>query len=290
MLSKLYHEGGEIGGKYDLNPMEEAGYRREIDLAIFYEWLEKREVCAAWKRQVKSALAKVLPKNIYSEQEFIQAILSNKDRINSSSSVAKAFKLMLNRLYEERSIDTACFQELNRRIKQKACKPDIFIPTEEQVKETLDALPACYKPLYLAILTSGIRRSELDMLRSKDVRVQRMDGFTKVLIGSQRGKKSLFAAYLPNEIYDELAQSKATVCGLQSYLLKRKWTIKTKHLRKFFYATGVRIGVPDQALDYMQGRSQHGVGNNHYLNAQVLADARYPQLLRYFREAVTWRG
>ena len=254
-------------------------FRQEsIDLSTFYSWLEGRDVCSDWKRQVKASLVKILVKSIYSCEEFTQVILKNTDKINSSSSVAKAFKLLLNRLNEQGSLDLASFQQLSRKIKQKACKPDIFIPTEQQVKETLVALPDCYKPLYLAILTSGIRRSELDMLRSKDVRIQRVDGFTKVLLSSQRGKKSLFAAYLPSEVYDELAKSKATVTGMQSYLLKRKGLIRTKYLRKFFYATGVRLGVPEQAVDYMQGRSQHGVGNNHYLNAQVLADEWYPKI------------
>jgi intergrase/recombinase len=135
-------------------------------------------------------------------------------------------------------------------------------------------------------LVSGIRKIEGSYLLTNidKLKTQEMDGFVKITMNYLRNTKNSYFCYLPTTIYEQITNNKQLSVGSLNHELKTKHLILVKYCRKWFYTKCIELGVPESIADYYQGRSARGVGNNHYLSRQMLADKNYSKLIEYLRD------
>jgi len=262
---------------------------KTIDLQAYFEWVDGRETTLEWKRSLKSISARIMPKSIYSPEEMFSHLEAQAEQINAKRSHVRAIKLFLNYCRAKRLVPIDEFEHLNRLLRKKRQSQDVYVPTTEEVKTTLEHLPERFKPLFQALLVSGIRESQLDfILRNRDsLTIQHVNGFSKILLNSHNnGNKSGYYAYFPSAALECLLGAKATLIGLRVYMQKHKKLVRPKYLRKYFYTAAIEAGVPSEVADYIQSRAQTHVGGRHYLAVQQLADANYGKVSTRIRGAL----
>ena len=109
-----------------------------------------------------------------------------------------------------------------------------------------------------------------------------MDGFVKVTMNYLRHNKNSYFCYLPLDICNQLSTNHKllSISSLEQEI-KRKNLIPIKYCRKWFYTKCIELGIPESIADYYQGRTARGVGNNHYLSRQLLADQNYSKMVSF---------
>ncbi len=189
--------------------------------------------------------------------------------------------MLLRYLDDTNTINRLDFEELDKKIKKKQCQADIYVPSTEEVNATLSKLDGSQKQLYLLLLYSGIRISELEhILKRKDkVQVQKLNGISKVELNWARGSKMAFYVYLPTEMLPILNEKKTRLSSLIEHVKDQK-LIPLKYCRKYFYTMAIDTGCPSEVADYIQGRVQSSVGGRHYLAVQRIADEWYPKIIQ----------
>jgi len=160
------------------------------------------------------------------------------------------------------------------------------VPTDTEIQKNLSKLTTNNR---LVLLVSGIRKVEVKYLLDNldKLRIQKFGSFVKITLNYQRKTKNAYFCYLPLDIYKKLSANYKllSISALSSYI-KRHNLIPVKYYRKWFYTKCIELGVPESIADYYQGRSAIGVGSNHYLSRQMLADKNYSKIVRYLNQLI----
>jgi len=221
--------------------------------------------------------AKVFSKHTYENpDELLNLIEAKREKINGNAGYAKAVLIALKRALDTGFIDQNGYSAVKSRIRVKPINPDIHVPGDEEVGQTISELQGDGRTLFLGLLYSGLRATELQYLCDNytGLKAQRLDGFVKVSLNWRRGRKTALFAYLPADLYAQLQRTRLAVNGLKSVLKVRK-LMPLKYTRKVFYTQARSIGAPAEVVDFIQGRAATSVGAVHYLDAQRLADEWY---------------
>jgi len=175
-------------------------------------------------------------------------------------------------------LDFGSYNQLRNLIVDHRPKPTVFVPSDAEVQATLNTLQGDARVMFLSLLYSGLRCTELQHIIRHKLPVQQMSGFVKVSVNWQRGRKNCIFGYFPSDLYAQLKKCRLAVTGFKSQLKKRN-LIPAKYCRKVFYTTARSAGAPAEVCDYIQGRSGTSIGQRHYLDGQRMSDQWYPVII-----------
>ena len=171
--------------------------------------------------------------------------------------------------------------ELRRGLKCVKSGVDLYVPSDEQVRECLKNCDRTeYSVPYKLLAYSGIRITEcLKMLSSfeeKRLMISEDLGISKYPISWSRGSKRSYFAYMPLEFSLGIKRIKLREHGLKNYFRRRG--LPLKYLRKWNYNFLIERGVPESVADFIQGRAPVSVGSMHYLAKVRQADIWYSRV------------
>ncbi|WP_248547238.1 integrase [Metallosphaera sedula] len=168
-------------------------------------------------------------------------------------------------------------------IKVPKTSADLYVPTVEEVKQTLQKVEGSkLYLLYLLLLESGIREVEaLKVLSEYD---ETKDHFEQVYyyeIGYVRGSKTSIYAFHFSKL-EKLHITKNEI----DYHLKGKDVVRPKYIRKFVATSMISLGIPSEVVDFYQGRVPRSVLSTNYLNLFVLAKKYYPLYAEWLKQTL----
>jgi len=251
------------------------------------EWKEsflKGDYSPKYRKQILAKLPLIFQKHTYTFQELINVICDTCDIINKSDRAIKLVRSVLNWCEEKALLTEEQLTACRKKIKNKPSGIDNYVPTEEEVKNTLNQLKPNPRLLYLIYLFSGMRKVEGEYLIENidTLRYQTFDGFVKISMNYLRKNKNSYFCYLPTSIFEQLIKNhkQLSVSSLETYLTDHK-LIPIKYCRKWFYTKCIELGIPESIADYYQGRTANSVGSNRYLSRLLLADKNYEKKISY---------
>ena len=121
------------------------------------------------------------------------------------------------------------------------------------------------KEVFSVLALSGIRIMELvKMMKEFDKKNPIVNrDIEKYPLNYFRGHKKAFYVYMPKELaisLEKIGLNDDTISHYFSYL-----GLAPKYLRKWQYNFLIYQGVPEEVVDFIQGRSPESVGSMHYL-------------------------
>jgi len=222
-----------------------------------------------YKKQILGKMPLIFNKSVYNYSELLNAICVNYDLINKSDRAIKLVRSILNWCEEKEILTEQQLIVCRKKLKNPKYNVDNYVPTDNEIKETLKKLNNKHKLLYLIYLCSGIRKIEGKYLLKQidNLKIQKMDNFVKINMNFLRKNKNSYFCYLPLNIYKQLTANAKylSVSSIENFLKDNK-LIPIKYCRKWFYTKYIELGVPESIVDYYQGRTSNSIGNNHYLN------------------------
>ena len=192
-----------------------------------------------------------------------------------------AYKKYLRYLCEEHGDEKACI--LFKKIRSRKSGVDKYVPGLEEVLETISRAEEPYRTVYKYLLITGLRLNEVTFLLSNIDRLRktRLDGFYRIETDLERGTKKSFVAYtieLPEKIVIEPH-------SVTKYSQRNK-LLQPKYFRKFVATQMAKLGIPDRAIDFIQGRTPMKILRKHYLDLTALADIEYSKYAEWLRETL----
>ena len=170
-----------------------------------------------------------------------------------------------------------------KKLKTKQSKPDLNIPTDHEVTETLKAACSTSRELciiYRLLVESGARLSEIvKMLKefnSKNLKEYR--GFFTYTLSYYRGYKRAYYIF--------------TVTKPEKLMVSENWVsnwaskgnhVRPKYIRKWVATKMVSLGIPLEIVNFIQGRVPRTILERHYLNLYALALKHYPKYAEWLR-------
>jgi len=210
-------------------------------------------------------------------------LLKNISKIKETRYTVILVSLLLKYLQEKHKVTETDILPIKKLLNfSNPSKQDTYVPTDNEIQQTLFKLTTKNKLIYLMYLVSGVRKVEGEYLLEKidSLKCQQLDGFTKITMNYLRHNKNSYFCYLPLGVYNRLSTDhKQLSVGSLEAEIKRKKLIPIKYCRKWFYTKCIELGVPESIADYYQGRTANSVGSNHYLSRQMLADKFYSEKL-----------
>ncbi len=178
-------------------------------------------------------------------------------------------------------------EELWKKIKTKQSRPDLNIPTLEEVLATLKAACSTSKELclvYKLLIESGARLSEIvKMLKEfNPSKLKEHSGFYTYTLGYYRGSKRSFYVF--------------TVTKPEKLVISGNWVsnwasknnlVCPKYVRKFVATKMASLEIPMEIVNFIQGRVPRTILERHYLNLYALALRYYPKYAEWLRKSLT---
>nr|WP_249041787.1 integrase [Acidianus ambivalens] len=165
-------------------------------------------------------------------------------------------------------------------LKPKKTKPDLRVPTLEEVKRTLEVVKSNYSLylLYRLLLESGSRESEaLKVINNYDEKNEiKEEGFSIYILNWTRGQKKSFYLFHVTQ----LQQVRITKDQVSSFV-KRHDIVPPKYIRKFFATKALELGIPSEIVNFIQGRTPSEVLTKHYLDLLTLAKKEYKKYMEW---------
>ncbi|WP_409333412.1 integrase [Saccharolobus solfataricus] len=203
-------------------------------------------------------------------KRYLSCIKQNKkDSNNCIKAWRNFYKLVLNRDPPET-------------LKIKRTRPDLKVPTLEEVRQTLDAVKQ-YPTLhtfYRLLLESGAREIEaLKVLNEYNPENEiREEGFSVYVLNWTRGQKKSF--YLFH--ITELKQIRISKAYVDKYVKKLN-LVPPKYFRKFVATQMLSLGIPSEIVDFIEGRTPGNILTKHYLDLLTLAKKEYKKYAEWLR-------
>lgn len=163
-------------------------------------------------------------------------------------------------------------------------------PSDREIAEAYAAVPDEHKPLYLALVYSGNRLSQvLDTLRSFSPKDVTYDGDVAHISAAaqSRGTKQSYRLFFPASFIPTLIAYAKSPASKQAYGTIQKrlahGRVSARTIRKWHLNFMIEHGVTESIADFIQGRTPATVGSAHYLNkvkgaVTALAHIPYPAL------------
>ena len=168
-----------------------------------------------------------------------------------------------------------------REIRVKRSGVDVYVPTDEEVRASL--IRACGLSMdlcqvYKLLAYSGARLTEacraLEAARWQDT-----GGFYKQPLGWLRGAKRVFYIYSLEPLGPLRVDPRRVTKAAQNNQL-----LPPKYLRKWVGTKMISLGIPEEVVNYIQGRVPQQVLSKHYLKLTALADQYYREYAEWLRE------
>ena len=168
-------------------------------------------------------------------------------------------------------------------IKVKRSGVDLYVPSDEEVVAALRLLRERDLELYwvyMVLVWSGARLEEACRLlrEQEDSRWIRLQGFYKYPLAWRRGSKQALYIYALDRP-PRIAISSATA----SKRADRYGIVKPKYIRKWVATKMLALGIPEEVVNFIQGRVPQEVLSKHYLKLSTLADQYYKQYAEWLR-------
>ncbi len=166
-------------------------------------------------------------------------------------------------------------EETWKEIRTKASNPDLYVPTEAEVSETISKACKASEELcliYRLLVESGARLKEVvKTLNDFDpAKLREHDGFYTYELGYYRGSKRAFYLF--------------SVTKPRPFKCSDKWVsnwaakhdlVNPKYIRKFVSTKLAQLNVPADIIDFIQGRTPRKILTQHYLNLYAVALQHY---------------
>jgi intergrase/recombinase len=256
-----------------------------ISLLDWKESFLKEDYAPKYRKQILAKLSLIFKKHTYKSEEMVSVICDTCVIINRNDRCIKLVRLILNYCEEKRLLTVEQLTTCRKGIKNKPSGIDNYVPTDQEVKKTLAQLTPDKRLLYLMYLVSGMRKVEGEYLLTNfpKLKTQQYEGFVKISMNYLRKTKNSYFCYLPLEVYSKLSANckQLSVRSLEQEI-KRKKLIPIKYCRKWFYTKCIELGIPESIADFYEGRTSNGIGSNHYLSKQMLADKNYNKIVNLY--------
>lgn len=254
-------------------------------IPLYHRWIQAQEFSEVhYKKlyQYSSKLGKNAHFYSYAELVKVKHLFKNGGYYKATISIGK----FLMEQHPDCKELVSEIEKIKRICKKPRCNPDLYTPTDEEVKKSLQFLQEKnqnYYQFYLGLLHSGVRIRELAAVceEPEKYRVVREEGFRKIVINSTRGYKSAFFIYLPADY--ELPKP-VSMEGLSRFLSRHKELLRPKYIRNWFYKKCIEQGIPAAIADFYQGRTPVSIGDKHYLEKEKLADINYEKIITHLNK------
>ncbi len=206
-------------------------------------------------------------------KQYINCIKKKKTNSNNCIKAWRNFyKLVLN-------------QEPPDFLKTKKTKPDLKVPTLDEIVRTLAAAkqyPIIYN-VYRLLLESGAREIEvLGALNNYDPANDKKEGdFYIYVLNWQRGQKKIFYLFHISPI-QKLNLSKSQI----DKAVKKLKLVPPKYIRKFVATRMAELGIPSEIIDFIQGRTPSSILSKHYLNLFALSKENYKKYAEWLKNVL----
>jgi intergrase/recombinase len=171
-----------------------------------------------------------------------------------------------------------------KKLRTKQSKPDLRIPTDEEVLNTLKA--ACSSSVelclvYRLLIESGARLSEvIKILNEYDpTRLKDHKSFYTYALAHMRGRKYSFYIF---SITKPLP-FKCSENWVSNWAAKNKM-VNPKYVRKWVATKMLGIGIPSEIVNFIQGRTPTSILEKNYLNLYSLAMQYYPRYIELLKK------
>jgi intergrase/recombinase len=135
-----------------------------FSLESFKQWVYSQSYAIKYQKQILAKIPLIFGKSTKSHTFSIEVILSNInfniDKINNNDRSVKLTRLVLRYLESKELITEKELTFLKIKLKSKKSSVDNYVPTDDEMKETLSKLPDKMKLMYLMYLVSGMRKVE----------------------------------------------------------------------------------------------------------------------------------
>ena len=155
------------------------------------------------------------------------------------------------------------------------------MPSLEDVLETIGKADEPYKTVFKLLVYTGLRlREAVFLLRSIDkLRKTRLDGFYRVELDLERQTKKSFVAYTP------IIPEKIRITDREvSEYARKNGLLAPKYFRKFVATQMAKLGIPENAIEFIQGRVPEKIIRKHYLDLVALADIEYKKYAEWLKD------
>ncbi|MEM1983492.1 MAG: integrase, partial [Sulfolobales archaeon] len=212
-------------------------------------------------------------------EQYVRYIQRGLDESNKWSVLA--WKKFLKYLCDEVGNNNACV--LHEKLKCRKSGVDKYVPSDQEVIETLTKSEEPFKNVYWVLVQSGLRLNEAVFLISNidKLRKTKVGDFWRVELDLERGSKRSFYAYLV-----ELPQKAFLTPDAVSKYSSRRGLLQPKYIRKWVATKMLSLGIPSEVVDFMQGRTPNTILTRHYLNLLTLADQNYPKYSLYIMNSI----
>ena len=183
---------------------------------------------------------------------------------------------------EERRDKKAC--ERFNEVRSKRSKSDLYIPSDNEVRESLEKAEEPYRTVFWVLAQSGLRLTEAAYLLSNidKIRIVRLDGFLRAELGLERGTKKAFWAYLVEPPPKLVVHPKAV-----SEYAQENRLLAPKYYRKWVAQKLSGLGCDLDTIDFVQGRTPSRILTKHYVELTERADRCYKKYAAWLRR---WLG
>ena len=204
----------------------------------------------------------------------------NKLLLSSSSHLGVAIRNYLDFLVYKGVMSQEMAITYKAIIQPRGSSPDLYIPTDEKVKEAFGNLnDVRFQTLYKILAFSGIRITELiELIDTYEPEKMILNGkIAKYPLGYIRGQKQSYYVYMPKDVANEVRHFRVSLRSIVNKF--NQAGLCGKYLRKWLYNFLIYNNVPESVADFIEGRATQTVGSLHYLSKVKQADYWYGQVV-----------
>jgi intergrase/recombinase len=233
-------------------------YVTEGNLEEFYSW-------ATVKKGINERTAKM----------YVQQVQKPFEKKRNRIFAYRAFARFLS----EKGIDVS---DVLEKLKTISSKPDLRVPTLEEVRKTLQLAKEYSENVYFVYrlaLESGSRLSEiLKVLKEPEKDVCDND-ICYYPLGWSRGQKSVFYIFH----LTPLRKIDITQWAISDFERRNDEAIPIKYIRKFVATELAGLGINFDIIDFIQGRKPSRVLTQHYVSMFAIAKENYKKYAEWLR-------
>jgi intergrase/recombinase len=200
-------------------------------------------------------------------KEYVSAISKP---FRETRDAQKAYRLFAKFLASRGVISDDFAEKILKVVKVKRTNADIYIPTIEEIKRTLNKASENVYLVYRLALESGSRLSEiLRVLKEPEKDV--CDGsICYYPLSWQRGYKGVFYVFHLTPLR-KVDITRHAIADFE----RRQDALAIKYVRKFVASKMAELGVPLDVIDFIQGRKPTRVLTQHYVSLFGIAKEQY---------------
>ena len=237
-------------------------YATPGNVEAFYEWLVR-------VRKVSEATAK----------EYVSSV--NRP-YRETRNAQKAYRLFAKFLASQGVISEDFADKVLKVVKVKRTGADLYVPTVEEVRRTLELAREYSENVYLVYrlaLESGVRLSELLRALAEPERDVCDGSVCYYPLAWTRGYKGVFYVFHVTP----LKKVEITRHAVHDFERRNKGALPIKYFRKFVASKLAELGVPLDVIDFIQGRKPTRVLTQHYVSLFGVAKEHYKKYAEWLR-------